>query len=57
MTINRARTFYFHQSNLLVAKQKGPKRGTSALEKQIGNLVYAPYNLKPKEILIVEGEK
>jgi len=30
---------------------------TSALEKQIDEMVYALYNLRPEEIAVVEGRK
>jgi hypothetical protein len=33
-----------------------PLADTSALEKQIDEMIYALYSLTPKEIAIVEGE-
>jgi adenine-specific DNA-methyltransferase len=37
-------------------KTKDSKADTSALEKQIDEMVYALYNLTSEEIAIVEGE-
>jgi len=42
---------------ILVAKKKDPNADTSALEKQIDEMVYALYGLTPEEIAIVEGEE
>jgi adenine-specific DNA-methyltransferase len=39
---------------ILAAKQKDPNANTSALEKQIDEMVYALYDLTPDEIAIVE---
>ena len=36
-------------------KQKDPDADTSALEKQIDQMVYKLYNLTPEEVAIVEG--
>ncbi len=41
---------------ILAAKKKDPNADTSALEKQIDDLVYALYGLSPGEIAIVEGK-
>ncbi|OGW25507.1 MAG: hypothetical protein A2X59_04930 [Nitrospirae bacterium GWC2_42_7] len=41
---------------ILAAKKKDPKADTSALEKQIDEMVYALYGLTPEEIAIVEGK-
>jgi hypothetical protein len=41
--------------NILAAKANGAKADTSALERQIDNLVYRLYDLTPEEIKIVEG--
>ncbi|MFZ3089762.1 MAG: class I SAM-dependent DNA methyltransferase [Nitrospirota bacterium] len=40
---------------ILTAKQKDPDADTSALEKQIDEMVYELYELTPEEIAIVEG--
>jgi len=37
-------------------KKKDPNADTSALEKQIDEMVYALYGLTPEEIAIVEGK-
>ncbi|MCG2720831.1 MAG: Eco57I restriction-modification methylase domain-containing protein [Thermodesulfovibrionales bacterium] len=42
---------------ILAAKKKDPNTDTSALEKQIDEMVYALYGLTPEEITIVEGTK
>lgn len=42
---------------ILSAKQKDPDADTSALERQIDQMVYKLYDLTPEEIAIVEGEK
>ncbi|MEK6725697.1 MAG: hypothetical protein AABY54_03990 [Deltaproteobacteria bacterium] len=42
---------------ILAAKQKDPKADTSALEKQIDEMVYALYGLTEEEIGVVEGRK
>ncbi len=42
---------------ILAAKKENPKADTSALEKQIDEMVYALYNLTPEEIAIVEGKR
>ncbi|MBI4847478.1 MAG: hypothetical protein HY808_02735 [Nitrospirae bacterium] len=41
---------------ILTAKKKDPNADTSALEKQIDEMVYALYGLTPEEIAIVEGK-
>jgi hypothetical protein len=40
---------------ILAAKAENPKADTSALEREIDQLVYALYELTPDEIVIVEG--
>ena len=42
---------------ILAAKKKDPSADTSALERQIDEMVYALYGLTPEEIAIVEGKK
>ena len=42
---------------ILAAKQKDPDADTSALEKQIDQMVYKLYDLTPEEIAIVEGKR
>ncbi|GBE40039.1 hypothetical protein BMS3Bbin08_02675 [bacterium BMS3Bbin08] len=42
---------------VIAAKKKDPNADTSALERQIDDMVYALYNLTPEEIAIVEGDK
>ncbi|MDI6728677.1 MAG: hypothetical protein QMD44_07115 [Thermodesulfovibrionales bacterium] len=42
---------------ILTAKKQDPNADTSALEKQIDEMVYALYGLTPEEIAIVEGER
>ena len=42
-------------NQILAAKQKAPDADTSALEKQIDEMVYKLYDLTPEEIAIVEG--
>jgi hypothetical protein len=42
---------------ILYTKKKDPNADTSALEKQIDEMVYALYGLTPEEIAIVEGKK
>jgi len=42
-------------NQILVAKSENPKADTSALEREIDQLVYALYELTPDEIVIVEG--
>lgn len=44
-------------NQILSFKQKDPSADTSALEKQIDELVYTLYGLTPDEIEIVEGKK
>ena len=50
-------------TQIFAAKKKDPQADTSALEKQIDEMVYALYNLTPskgsfrEEIAIVEGKK
>ena len=39
---------------ILAAKRKNPEADTSALEREIDQLVYALYGLTPEEIRIVE---
>jgi len=39
---------------ILAAKQRDPKADTSALEREIDQLVYQLYDLTPEEIAIVE---
>ncbi len=41
--------------HILAAKQRDAEADTSALEREIGQLVYALYGLTPEEIKIVEG--
>jgi hypothetical protein len=41
---------------ILASKKKDPNADTSALEKQIDEMVYALYGLTPEEIAIVEGK-
>lgn len=41
---------------ILTAKQKDPNADTSALEKQIDDIVYQLYGLTSEEIAIVEGK-
>jgi type II restriction/modification system DNA methylase subunit YeeA len=43
-------------NQILAAKKKDPNADTSALEKQIDELVYKLYGLTPEEIAIVEGK-
>ena len=43
-------------ARILAAKKKDPNADTSALEKQIDQLVYTLYGLTPEEIAIVEGK-
>jgi len=43
--------------NILAAKQKDSNADTSALERQIDEMVYELYGLTPEEIAIVEGKK
>jgi hypothetical protein len=40
---------------ILAAKQPNPAADTSAMEREIDQLVYALYGLTPEEIAIVEG--
>ena len=40
---------------ILAAKQREAEADTSALEREIDELVYALYGLTPEEIQIVEG--
>jgi adenine-specific DNA-methyltransferase len=42
---------------ILAAKQKDPQADTSALEKQIDDMVYKLYGLTPEGIEIVEGRR
>ena len=42
---------------ILAAKQKDPNADTSALERQIDEMVYELYGLTPEEIAIVEGKE
>ncbi|HHT9126863.1 MAG TPA: hypothetical protein ACFYD6_13765 [Candidatus Brocadiia bacterium] len=41
---------------ILAVKQKDPNADTSALERQIDQVVYELYGLTPEEIVIVEGK-
>lgn len=41
--------------SILSAKQKDPNADTSALEKQIDDMVYKLYGITPEDIEIVEG--
>ncbi len=43
-------------NQILSAKKKDPSADTSALERQIDEMVYAFYDLTPEEIAIVEGK-
>lgn len=40
---------------ILTAKQRDPEADTSALEREIDQLVYTLYGLTPEEIQIIEG--
>jgi hypothetical protein len=40
---------------ILAAKQRDARADVSALERELGKLVYAPYGLTPEEIKSVEG--
>jgi hypothetical protein len=42
---------------ILIAKKSDPKPDTTALEKEIDQLVYQLYGLTEEEIKIVEGGK
>ena len=42
---------------ILTAKQKDPDADTSALERQIDQMVYKLYDLTNEEIDIIEGNK
>ena len=42
---------------ILIAKKSDPKADTTALEKEIDQLVYQLYGLTEEEIKIVEGGK
>jgi hypothetical protein len=42
---------------ILAAKQRDAETDTSALERELDELVYALYGLTPEEIKIVEGAK
>ena len=44
-------------SQILALKQKDPQADTSALERQIDQMVYKLYGLTAEEIAIVEGKK
>lgn len=44
-------------NQILAAKKNDPNADTSALEKQIDEMVYALYDLTPEEIAIVEGNR
>ncbi len=48
------RTFITLADQILTAKKEDPNANTSALEKQIAEMVYALYGLSPEEIAIVE---
>ncbi|MBI4683332.1 MAG: Eco57I restriction-modification methylase domain-containing protein, partial [Nitrospirae bacterium] len=50
------RPFISLVDQILTAKKKDPNADTSALEKQIDEMVYALYGLTPEEIAIVEGK-
>ncbi|MDR0605135.1 MAG: hypothetical protein LBG80_12605 [Bacteroidales bacterium] len=39
---------------ILAAKAKNPKADTSALERQVDNLVYGRYNLTYDEVKVIE---
>lgn len=41
---------------ILAVKQRDPEADTSALEREIDQLVYSLYGLTPDEIKIVEGK-
>jgi hypothetical protein len=41
---------------ILAAKKKDPQADTSALERQIDEMVYKLYGLTPEKIAIVEGK-
>jgi hypothetical protein len=50
-------SFITFVDQILTANQKDPDADTSALERQIDQLVYKLYDLPPEEIAIVEGMK
>ena len=52
---NLNKSFITLVDQILAAKQKDPKADTSALERQIDEMVYELYGLTPEEIAIVEG--
>jgi len=52
---NKLQPFSYFVDQILTAKQKDPNADTSALEKQIDEMVSALYGLTPEEIAIVEG--
>ncbi|MBI4848028.1 MAG: hypothetical protein HY808_05545 [Nitrospirae bacterium] len=55
--IHLAELFFISSvAQILAAKKKDPNTDTSALEKQIDEMVYALYGLTPEEIAIVEGK-
>ena len=45
-----------NSDRLLAAKQRDAEADTSALEREIDELVYALYGLTPEEIKLVEGQ-
>ncbi len=57
LTAEEQRPFETLIDQILVAKKKDPKADTSALERQIDQMVYKLYGLTDEEIRIVEGEK
>ena len=54
---NKQQPFIDFVDKILTAKKKDHNADTSALEKQIDEMVYALYNLTPEEIAVVEGRK
>jgi restriction endonuclease S subunit len=53
---NTQKTLISLVDQILSTKKKDPNTDTSALEKQIDEMVYALYGLTPEEIVIVEGK-
>jgi hypothetical protein len=41
--------------DIIAAKQENPNADTTALEREIDNLVYALYGLTPEEVAIIES--
>lgn len=55
VSVREQRSFIDKVDRILAAKQRDAKADTSALEREIDELVYALYGLTPEEIKIVEG--